>query len=106
MMIINSIGLVFAVYVMFWSSLSASSQPVVGLPVLTSLQSSPAVGLQLSELQKACAALDLRRVAPSFLSHGPEPAEVSESIEQLRNLVHCYRHDCCRSSSDEDDDDD
>lgn len=84
----------------------ASSQPVVGLPVLMSLQSSPAVGLQLSELQKACAALDLRRVAPSFLSHGPEPAEVSESIEQLRNLVHCYRHDCCRSSSDEDDDDD
>ncbi|KAF4100960.1 hypothetical protein G5714_019156 [Onychostoma macrolepis] len=80
-----------------------SSQPVVGLPVLTCLQSSPAVGLQLSELQKACAALDLRRVAPSFLSHGPEPSEISESMEQLLSLAHCYRHDLCRSSSDEDD---
>ncbi|XP_016309052.1 protein misato homolog 1 [Sinocyclocheilus anshuiensis] len=83
-----------------------SSQPVVGLPVLTSLQSSPAVGLQLSELQKACAALNLRRVAPSFFSHGPEPAEISESMEQLRRLAHCYRLDLRRSSSDEDDEDD
>lgn len=83
-----------------------SSQPVVGLPVLTSLHSSPAVGLQLSELQKACAALDLRRVAPSFLSQSLEPAEVSESMEQLHSLAQCYRHDLCRSSSDEDDDDD
>lgn len=83
-----------------------SSQPVAGLPVLTCLQSSPAVGLQLSELQKACAALDLRRVAPSFLSHGPEPGEISEFMEQLRSLAHCYRLDPCRSSSDEDDDDD
>ncbi|XP_050992237.1 protein misato homolog 1 [Labeo rohita] len=83
-----------------------SSQPVVGLPVLTSLQSSPAVGLQLSELQKACAALDLRRVAPSFLSHGPEHGEITESMEQLRDLAHCYRQDRCRSSSEEDDDDD
>ncbi|KAK2887762.1 hypothetical protein Q8A67_015990 [Cirrhinus molitorella] len=83
-----------------------SSQPVVGLPVLTSLQSSPATGLQLSELQKACAALDLRRVAPSFLTHGPEPGDITESMEQLRNLAHCYRQDRCRSSSEEDDDDD
>ncbi|XP_043089010.1 protein misato homolog 1 isoform X2 [Puntigrus tetrazona] len=82
------------------------SPPLRCLPVLTSLQSSPAVGLQQSELQKACAALDLRRVAPSFLSHGPEPAEVSESMEQLRSLAHCYRLDRCHSSSDEDDEDD
>ncbi|XP_051727993.1 protein misato homolog 1 [Ctenopharyngodon idella] len=79
------------------------SQSVSSLPVLTSLQSSPAVGLQLSELQKACAALDLRRVTPSFLSHGPELGELTESLEQLLNLAHCYRLDHSRSSSDDDD---
>lgn len=85
---------------------SPSCPPVSCLPVLTSLQSSPGVGLQLSELQKACASLDLRRVAPSFLTHGPEPGEISEYLEQLRNLAHCYRQSHSRSSSDEDDDDD
>lgn len=84
---------------------SPSCPPVSCLPVLTSLQSSPGVGLQLSELQKACASLDLRRVAPSFLTHGPEPGEISEYLEQLRNLAHCYRQSHSRSSSDEDDDD-
>ncbi|KAG1929041.1 protein misato homolog 1-like [Pimephales promelas] len=79
------------------------SQRVSGVPVLTSLQSGPAVGLQLSELQKVCSALDLRRVTPSFLSHGPEVSELSESLEQLRNLALCYRQDGSRSSSDEDD---
>ncbi|XP_051520554.1 protein misato homolog 1-like [Myxocyprinus asiaticus] len=81
-------------------------QPVSGLPVLTSLQSSPAVGVLLSDLQKACAALDLRRVAPSFLSQGPELGELTEAMEQLRNLAHCYRQDHLGSSSDDDDDDD
>lgn len=84
---------------------SPSCPPVSCLPVLTSLQSSPAVGLQLSELQRACASLDLRRVAPSFLTHGPEHAEISEYLEQLRNLAHCYRQSHSRSSSEEDDDD-
>ncbi|XP_048059388.1 protein misato homolog 1 [Megalobrama amblycephala] len=79
------------------------SHSVSSLPVLTSLQSSPAVGVQLSELQKACAALDLRRVTPSFLSHGPELGELTESLEQLLNLAHCYRLDHSRSSSDDDD---
>ncbi|XP_067281030.1 protein misato homolog 1 [Pseudorasbora parva] len=82
------------------------SQPVSSVPVLTSLQSSPAVGLQLSELQKACSALDLRRVTPSFLAHGPEFGELTESLEQLRDLAHCYRQDRSHSSSDQDDDDD
>ncbi|XDV33543.1 hypothetical protein PO909_003923, partial [Leuciscus waleckii] len=81
-------------------------QRVSSLPVLTSLQSGRAVGLQLSELQKACSALDLRRVTPSFLSHGPEFSELTESLEQLRTLALCYRQDRSRSSSDEDDEDD
>ncbi|XP_077086296.1 protein misato homolog 1 isoform X2 [Siphateles boraxobius] len=79
------------------------SPPVSSLPVLTSLQSGPAVGLQLSELQRVCSALDLRRVTPSFLSHGPEFSELTESLEQLRNLALCYRQDGSRSSSDEED---
>lgn len=102
--------LILCVYCPFKSVLlpvfPASCPPVSCLPVLTSLQSSPGVGLQLSELQKACASLDLRRVAPSFLTHGPEPGEISEYLEQLRNLAHCYRQSHSRSSSDEDDDDD
>ncbi|KAI7798555.1 Protein misato-like protein 1 [Triplophysa rosa] len=82
----------------------SAARPVSSLPVLTSLQSSPAAGLQLSELQKACSALDMRRVAPSFLSHGLELSELTEAMEQLRSLAHCYQHNQLHSSSDEDDD--
>lgn len=82
----------------------SAAHSVSSVPVLTSLQSSPAVGLQLSELQKSCAALDIRRVAPSFLSHGLEFSELTEAMEQLGNLAHCYRPDRLQSSSDDDDD--
>lgn len=81
------------------------SQRVSGVPVLTCLQSGPAVGLQLSELHRVCSALDLRRVTPSFLSHGPEFSELTESLEQLRSLALCYRQDQDRSSSDEEEED-
>lgn len=84
---------------------TASSQRVSGVPVLTCLQSGPAVGLQLSELHRVCSALDLRRVTPSFLSHGPEFSELTESLEQLRSLALCYRQDQDRSSSDEEEED-
>lgn len=83
-------------------------QPVLSLPVLTSLQSSSSVSHFLAELQKSCSAVDLRRVSPSFLSHGDQ-AEMAESFEQLRTLAHCYRDDSggvVRSSSEDDDDDD
>lgn len=83
---------------------SAAARPVSSLPVLTSLQSSPAAGLQLSELQKACSALEIRRVAPSFLSHGLELSELTEAMEQLHDLALCYQHNQHHSSSDEDDD--
>ncbi|KAJ8267831.1 hypothetical protein COCON_G00130030 [Conger conger] len=82
---------------------------VSSLPVLTSLQSSPALGPFLSELQRGATALDPRRVAPSFLSQGPEIGEMQEALEQLRTMAHCYRDDSggvLRSSSSEDDDDD
>ncbi|KAG7457900.1 hypothetical protein MATL_G00232150 [Megalops atlanticus] len=80
---------------------------VSSLPVLSSLQSSPALGPWLSELQRGACALDPRRVAPSYLSQGPEPGEMQEALEQLRTLAHCYRDDgggVLHSSSDDDDD--
>ncbi|XP_070840372.1 protein misato homolog 1 isoform X1 [Chaetodon trifascialis] len=83
--------------------------PVVSsVPVLTSLQSGPALGPWLSELHCATSALDIRRVAPSFLSQGPEISDYKEALEQLRLLARCYRDDSggvTRSSSEEDDDD-
>lgn len=51
---------------------------------------------------------DLRRVAPSFLSQGPEMSEYQEALERLRVLARCYRDDSggvTRSSSEDDDDD-
>ncbi|XP_056154462.1 protein misato homolog 1 [Lampris incognitus] len=89
---------------------SGSSVPVVSsVSTLTSLQSSPALGPWLSELQQGASTLDIRRTAPSFLSQGPEMADYQESLEQLRILAKQYRDDSggvTRSSSEEEDDDD
>nr|XP_020497889.1 protein misato homolog 1 isoform X1 [Labrus bergylta] len=86
-----------------------SPAPVVSsAPVMTSLQSGTAVGQWLSELHRGVSAFDIRRVAPSFLSQGPEMADYEEALEQLRLLSRCYRDDSggmMRSSSEEDDDD-
>lgn len=90
------------------SSPAAPAPTVASVPVLTSLQSSPALGSWLSELQRGVSAFDIRRVAPSFLSQGPEMADYEEALEQLRLLSRCYRDDSdgvMRSSSEEDDDD-
>lgn len=86
-----------------------SPAPVVSsVPVLTSLQSGPALGSWLTELHRGASSFDIRRVAPSFLSQGPEMADYEEALEQLRLLGRCYRDDSggvMRSSSSEDDDD-
>lgn len=84
-----------------------TDMPVSSVPVLTCVQSSVGVGQMLAELQKWCQAVDLRRVAPSFLSQGLEAAELSESLEQLRSLAYRYRDDSggtLRSSSEDEDD--
>ncbi|XP_069576990.1 protein misato homolog 1 [Brachyistius frenatus] len=79
------------------------------LPVMTSLQSGPALGPWLSEMHRVVGAFDIRRVAPSFLSHGPEMGDYQEALEQLRLLARCYRDDSggvaspSPSSSSEDD---
>ncbi|XP_029918756.1 protein misato homolog 1 [Myripristis murdjan] len=84
--------------------------PVVSsVPVLTSLQSGPALCPWLSELHRSVSTLDIRRVAPSFLSQGPEMADYRDALEQLCLLARCYRDDSggvMRSSSSEEDDDD
>uniref|UniRef100_A0AAY4D547 Protein misato homolog 1 n=1 Tax=Denticeps clupeoides TaxID=299321 RepID=A0AAY4D547_9TELE len=85
-----------------------STPAVSSLPVLTSLQSSTALGPWLAGTQKMASALDPRRVAPSFLSNGLEISDLQEAMEQLKSLAFCYRDDSSgilRSSSDEDDDD-
>ncbi|XP_057684043.1 protein misato homolog 1 [Corythoichthys intestinalis] len=77
-------------------------------PVITSLQSGPAMDPWLSELHRSVSALDIRRLAPSFLSQGPEMADYIEALEQLRQLARKYRDDSggmTRSSSEEDDED-
>lgn len=74
---------------------------------MTSLQSSPALGTWLSELHRGASAFDIRRMAPSFLSQGPEMADYQEALEQLRLLSRCYKDDSggvTRSSSEEEDD--
>lgn len=81
---------------------------VSSVPVLTSLQSGPALGTWLSELHRGASAFDIRRVAPSFLSQGPEMGDYEEALEQLRLLARCYRDTsggAKHSSSEEDDDD-
>ncbi|XP_060771474.1 protein misato homolog 1 [Neoarius graeffei] len=89
------------------TSTPVATLPVLSVPVLSSLQSSSSVSHFLADLQKSCSAIDLRRVSPSFLSHGDQ-AEIAESLEQLRTLARCYRDDSggmVRSSSEDDDDD-
>ncbi|XP_042081328.1 protein misato homolog 1 isoform X1 [Haplochromis burtoni] len=81
---------------------------VSSVPVMTSLQSGPALDPWLSELHRGVSAFDIRRVAPSFLSQGPEVSDYQEALEQLRLLARCYRDDSrgvMRSSSEEEDDD-
>lgn len=76
---------------------------------MTSLQSGPALGSWLAGLHRGVGVFDIRRVAPSFLSQGPEMPEYQEALEQLRVLARCYRDDSggvMRSSSEDDDDDD
>lgn len=91
------------------SSISTAPSPVVSsVPVMTSLQSGPALGPWLSELHRGASAFDIRRLAPSFLSQGPEMADYKETLEQLRLMARCYRDDSSgmvHSSSEEDDDD-
>ncbi|XP_068431087.1 protein misato homolog 1 [Clinocottus analis] len=82
---------------------------VSSAPVLTSFQSGPNVGSWLSELHRDAGALNVCRVAPSFLSQGPEMADYKEALEDLRKLGRCYRDDSggvTHTSSEEDDDDD
>ncbi|XP_041932515.1 protein misato homolog 1 [Alosa sapidissima] len=89
-------------------STSAVAPPVVSVPVLTSLQSSPAIGPWLSELHIAASRLDPHRIASSFLTHGPEPSDLQEALEQLRVLAHCYHNEnsgLFHSSSEDDDND-
>ncbi|XP_019721597.1 protein misato homolog 1 isoform X2 [Hippocampus comes] len=85
----------------------ATPPDVSSVPVITSLQSGPALDQWLSELHRSVSAFDIRRVAPSFLSQGPEMADYSEALEQLRLLARKYRDDsggATRSSSEDDDD--
>ncbi|XP_034400667.1 protein misato homolog 1 [Cyclopterus lumpus] len=80
---------------------------VSSAPVMTSFQSGPAVGSWLSELHRGASALDIHRVAPSFLSQGPEMADYREALEELRLLGRCYRDDSSgvtHTSSEEEDD--
>ncbi|KAM3857945.1 protein misato homolog 1 [Diretmus argenteus] len=69
----------------------ALAPAVSSVPTLTSLQSGPALGPWLAELHRGTSTLDIRRVAPSFLSQGPEMADYQEALEQLRLLARCYR---------------
>lgn len=88
---------------------AGSAVPLVSsAPVLTSLLSGPGVGSWLSDLHRSVSSFDLRRVAPSFLSQGPEEADYREALEQLRLLSRRYRDDsggATRSSSEDEDDD-
>ncbi|KAL2080704.1 hypothetical protein ACEWY4_024497 [Coilia grayii] len=89
-------------------TISAAAPPVMGIPVLTSLQSTPTLGTWLSQLQTTASRLDLRRIAPSFLAHGPELSDIQEALEQLRVLAQNYCSDNSSkfSLSSEDDDND
>lgn len=80
---------------------------VSSVPVLTSLQSGPALESWLSDLRRAAGAANVRRAAPSFLSQGPELTDYQEDLERLRRLARRYRDDsggATRSSSSEDED--
>uniref|UniRef100_A0A8C7ZMB9 Protein misato homolog 1 n=1 Tax=Oryzias sinensis TaxID=183150 RepID=A0A8C7ZMB9_9TELE len=79
---------------------------VASAPVLTSLQSGSALDSWLSEFHQAARGVDVRRVAPSFFSQGPEMADYEEALEQLHLLARCYRDDSggrTQSSSEDED---
>lgn len=86
---------------------AAAAPLVLSAPVLTSLQSGPALGSWLTTLHRDVRGLDIRRSAPSFLSEGSEISEYQEDLERLRVLAQCYHDDSggvmC-SSSEEDND--
>ncbi|XP_033981068.1 protein misato homolog 1 [Trematomus bernacchii] len=83
-----------------------SPAPVVSsAPVMTSLQSSTSLGSWLAEMHRGASTLDICRVAPSFLSQGPEMADYREALEELRLLSRCYRDDSMIHSSSEESDD-
>lgn len=89
-------------------STGAVVPPVASVPVLTSLQSSPALGPWMSELRVSASRPDPRRIAPSFLTHGLELSDLQEALEQLNVLAHSYQNENAaifQSSSDEDDND-
>lgn len=93
--------------VRLYDQLVPAAPLVSSVPVLTSLQSGPALHPWLSELHRAAGAFDIRRVAPSFLSQGPELSEYQEALEELRLLARRYRDDSggvMRSSSSSEDD--
>lgn len=85
--------------------------PVSSVPILTCLQSGPALGPWLAELHRTVGSLNISRLAPSFLSEGPEMAEYQDALEELRLLARCYRDESRGgaahfSSSEEDEDSD
>ncbi|MBN3317643.1 MSTO1 protein, partial [Atractosteus spatula] len=66
-------------------------QTAVGsVPVLSSLQSTPALHPCLTDLWRAASAQDPRRLA-SFLGAGTEQGDLQEALEDLRTLAQCYR---------------
>lgn len=90
------------------STISSLAPAVASVPIMTCLQSGPNLEPWLSDLHRGTSAFDIRRVAPSFLSQGPELPDYQEALEQLRRLARCYRDDSTgvmRSSSSSEDDD-
>ncbi|XP_024152572.1 protein misato homolog 1 [Oryzias melastigma] len=76
-------------------------------PILTSLQSGSTLDPWLSDFHRAAKGVDVRRMAPSFFSQGPEMADYEEALEQLHLLARRYRDDSggrTQSSSEDEDD--
>ncbi|KAF3834316.1 hypothetical protein F7725_025520 [Dissostichus mawsoni] len=72
---------------------------------LLHVDSSTSLGSWLAEMHRGASTLDICRVAPSFLSQGPEMADYREALEELRLLSRCYRDDSMIHSSSEESDD-
>uniref|UniRef100_A0A8C3L4E7 Misato mitochondrial distribution and morphology regulator 1 n=1 Tax=Chrysolophus pictus TaxID=9089 RepID=A0A8C3L4E7_CHRPC len=68
---------------------SYSAAAVESIPVLTSLQSSPALRTLLSDLCKDLQKLGTRRCA-SFFAAGVEEDDFHEAFQELRTLSQCY----------------
>ncbi|NXC42658.1 MSTO1 protein, partial [Penelope pileata] len=68
---------------------SYSAAAVESIPVLTSLQSSPALHTLLYGLYKDLQKLDTRRWA-SFFAAGVEQDDFHEALQELRTLSQCY----------------